>query len=80
VIIAPQAIQDFLEELEASRAWVFLTKTRERSICVKTEWVGLIVGAGDRSAPDPIYDSASCLIPPGKAGKAIQALLSLIKT
>ena len=29
VIIAPQAIQDLLDELEASRAWVFLTKTAE---------------------------------------------------
>ena len=40
LIIAPQAIQDLLDELEASRAWVFLTKNRERSICVKTQGVG----------------------------------------
>jgi hypothetical protein len=33
VIIAPQAILDLLDELEASRAWVFLTKKVPQSDC-----------------------------------------------
>ena len=35
VIIAPQAIQDLLDELEASRALVFLTKTAKSQFVSK---------------------------------------------
>jgi hypothetical protein len=52
VIIAPQAIQDLLDELEASRAWVFLTKTAKGQFVSKPrEWVGLILGAGGPFCP-----------------------------
>jgi hypothetical protein len=59
VIIAPQALQDLLDELEGSRAWVFLTKTAKGQFVSKPRaWVGLILDAGGPFCPDPIHDSA----------------------
>jgi hypothetical protein len=52
VIIAPQALQDLLDELEGSRAWVFLTKTAKGQFVSKPRaWVGLILDAGGPFCP-----------------------------